>query len=272
MIAAKRKMAAVKKSGRPSLPMFMSLQGGMQQYVDTIAGTLDAPYTQIRLQTQATSITRESAVGNGYTVHLQNGDVMRADELVITTPANVTSRLVRPLDAIFAENLGQIRFVSTAVVSLGYHKGPGVPKFKGFGFIIPKSEQRRITACTYSSTKFISRAPDDYQMLRCFMGGPGREEILALDDERLAHVAAEEVADIMGIEASPKLTKVYRWMKLNPQYDLGHLDLVTNLREQAAELGNISLAGCSYDGVGVPDCTRQGKETAAQIMERVRAR
>jgi oxygen-dependent protoporphyrinogen oxidase len=272
MIVARRMAAEAKKAGRISLPLFMSLRGGMQQYVDALAAALDAPYTQVHLQSTVEAITRAQGGGPAYDLRLGDGRVIQADELVLTTPSNVTGRLVRTLDREFSAALGEIRYVSTAVVSLGYRDGPGVPEFEGFGFIIPKSEGRRITACTFSSTKFDDRAPADHQLLRAFMGGPGREEILALDDEALAGVAAEEVADILSIDAPPDFARVYRWPDLNPQYDLNHLDRVTELRATAEELGHISLAGCAYDGVGVPDCTRQGKEAAEKIAARVASR
>lgn len=273
MIAAKRQMirsrAAAKKEGRESLPMFMSLQGGMQQYVDALADALDTPYTHTRLNSAVESITAVDGNAPPYLVRLTDGRQLQAEELVLTTPANTTANLVRRLDAGFSKALGEIRFVSTAVVSLAYRDGPGVPKFDGFGFLIPKSEERRITACTFSSTKFNNRTPEGYQMLRCFMGGPGREGILELDDEALTEVAAQEVGEIMDIKAPPVLSRIFRWMKLNPQYDLNHLDRVANSRAYAEALGGITLAGCSYDGVGVPDCTRQGEEAAAQIKDRV---
>jgi protoporphyrinogen/coproporphyrinogen III oxidase len=272
MIAAKRKMirskAEAKQGGRQSLPIFVSLQDGMQQYVDTLADALDAHYTFVRLNSKVETITSIDSAPP-YIVQLTDGRQLYADELVLTTPANVTAELVNDLDQDLSQGLDDIRFVSTAVVSLAYRNGPGIPKFDGFGFIIPKSEERRITACTFSSAKFDNRTPEGYQMLRCFMGGPGREEILKLDDEALAEVAAQEVAQIVGVEASPVLARTFRWTKLNPQYDLNHLDRVADLRNRAAELGGLSLAGCSYDGVGVPDCTRQGKEAAAQIIERI---
>lgn len=273
MIAAKRRMiqskAAAKRDGREPLPMFMSLQGGMQQYVDTLAEALDRPYTHIHLNSRVEGITETRGDGAPYTVQLSDGQRFQADEVVLTTPANVSSELVHNLDAELAKALGEIRFVSTAVVSLAYRNGQGVPPFDGFGFLIPRSEGRRITACTFSSTKFDNRTPEGYQMLRCFVGGPGREEILQLDDEQLTEVAAREVADILDISDAPVLSRTFRWPKLNPQYDLNHLDRVAELRDHAADLGGITLAGCSYDGVGVPDCTRQGKEAAAQITERV---
>ncbi|MES0279086.1 MAG: hypothetical protein ABUK03_05050, partial [Dehalococcoidales bacterium] len=53
-----------------------------------------------------------------------------------------------------ANELAETRYVSTAVVSLGFRPSEQLPPLNGFGFIIPKAEGRRITACTWSSTKF----------------------------------------------------------------------------------------------------------------------
>ena len=156
--------------------------------------------------------------------------------------------------------MGQWMFVSTAVVSLGYRHQEGAPSLNGFGFIIPKTEKRRITACTWSSTKFDYRAPQDHKLVRCFVGGPGREEMVDLDDEELIQVVRDELDDIMGLRAEPDLARIFRWHKVNPQYDLGHLDRVTQLRVQAAKHDGIFLAGSSYDGVGVPDCVRQAED------------
>ena len=69
-----------------------------------------------------------------------------------------------------------IRYVSTATVSLAYRKRDveGQHDFEGFGFLSPKHEGRRITACTWVSTKLNYRAPDDGVLVRTFVGGAGQ--------------------------------------------------------------------------------------------------
>ncbi len=270
MLAARRQMNAVRKSGRPALPMFMSLEGGMQQITDGLVAHIAHLDIDVLTHTAVISITSQNSGGAPYVLHLQSGETVQADALVLSTPSDVTSRLVRPLDAQLADMLGTIRYVSTAVVALGYKNGPEVPRLSGFGFIIPESEQRRITACTYSSTKFAARAPEGHQLLRCFMGGPGRETILELDDQALLKVARQELADILGLQGTPSIARVFRWPKMNPQYDLNHLDRVAEMRARAASHGPLQLAGCAYDGVGVPDCIRQGKEAAEAIVAQMR--
>jgi oxygen-dependent protoporphyrinogen oxidase len=73
----------------------------------------------------------------------------------------------------------------------------------------------------------------------------------------------------MGLHAEPDVVRIYRWHKVNPQYDLGHLDRVAHMREHVAQHSGLFLAGSSYDGVGVPDCVRQGKEAAEGVLETV---
>jgi oxygen-dependent protoporphyrinogen oxidase len=58
---------------------------------------------------------------------------------------------------------------------------------------------------------------------------------------------------------------VAHWHKANPQYDLGHLDRLAQMQDQAADYPGLALAGSSYDGVGVPDCIRQAEEATEQI-------
>ena len=264
MLAARRAMANSSNGSRPKLPMFMTLRGGMQQLVDTLAASLDAD--AVRTGDAVRSIRSLNAGGPPFEVQMQNGDVLRADGLILTTPSNVSSRLLEATDPTLAEELAQIRYVSTAVVSLGYEPQPGLAPLDGFGFIIPKTERRRITACTWSSTKFDARAPEDHQLVRCFVGGPGREHMVDLDDEELVQVVRDELRGIMGLCAEPKLARVFRWHKVNPQYDLDHLDRVGQMRARAAAHRGLFLAGSSYDGVGVPDCVRQAEEAVDGVL------
>jgi oxygen-dependent protoporphyrinogen oxidase len=258
MLAARRMVDNGSNGSQPKLPMFVTLRGGMQQLVDGLADKLDAE--AVRIGNEAVSLRSLDAGGPPYEVRIQGGAALRADAVVLTTPSNVSSRLLETLDPDLAEDLRSVRYVSTAVVSLGYEPQAGLAPLNGFGFIIPKTEGRRITACTWSSTKFDGRAPEDHHLLRCFVGGPGREEMVDLDDETLLQVVRDELADVMGLHAKPNLACIYRWRKLNPQYDLGHLDRVDEMRARAKARGGLFLAGSSYDGVGVPDCVRQAEQ------------
>jgi oxygen-dependent protoporphyrinogen oxidase len=70
------------------------------------------------------------------------------------------------------------------------------------------------------------------------------------------------------LRAEPVLTRIYRWRKANPQYNLGHLEHVRSIFETCAgEAPGIRLTGSAYEGVGIPDCVNQGKKAAQQVIQ-----
>jgi oxygen-dependent protoporphyrinogen oxidase len=68
----------------------------------------------------------------------------------------------------------------------------------------------------------------------------------------------------MGIEVPPLNYSISRWIQSNPQYDVGHLELVDEI--EAGLPAGLHVTGSPYRGVGLPDCVRQSQETAARIV------
>jgi oxygen-dependent protoporphyrinogen oxidase len=186
----------------------------------------------------------------------------------LATPAYVTAELVRGLDPALAEALRVIRYVSTATVSLGFRRTELAHPLDGFGFVVPRSERRRIIACSWSSTKFDHRAPDGYALLRAFVGGAHAEHLAEQDEVTLVQMVREELRAMMGITAVPVLTKVYRWPKANPQYEVGHQERVAEMEQMAARHAGLYLVGSAYHGVGIPDCIQDGARVAEKILAR----
>ena len=113
-------------------------------------------------------------------------------------------------------------------------------------------------ACTWSSTKFNHRAAADEVLLRLFVGGDNREHLVeAWADEELLTLAQNEVRAIMGITAQPLVQRIFRWPKGNPQYDVGHLDRVTEMEQAAATIPGLYLTGSAFRGIGLPDCIKR---------------
>jgi oxygen-dependent protoporphyrinogen oxidase len=188
--------------------------------------------------------------------------------VILAIPAFDAADLLQDLSPAAASHLNAIPYVSTATISMAYRKQDIHKPFMGFGFVIPRTENRRISACTWSSFKFDHRAPDDHLLLRCFVGGPGKEEMVDLDDESLVQIARKELASILGLQAEPVLTRIYRWRKANPQYEVGHLDRVREIFAICqAETPGIYLTGSAYEGVGIPDCVQQGNKAAGQVIQ-----
>ena len=76
-------------------------------------------------------------------------------------PRIFTAHLVEGFHPRLAEALRAIPYVSSATISLAYRRRDVPHPLDGFGFLVGKHEGRRITAATWTSSKFPHRAPAD---------------------------------------------------------------------------------------------------------------
>lgn len=249
--------------GAKRLPMFMSLRGGLTQLADAMVAQLSP--ASLRLGRCAVSVHPEA---HRYRIMLDDGGSILADDVVFATPSYVTADLVQQIDSSLASRLRNIRYVSTATVSLGFKRSDIQHPMQGAGFIVPRTEGRRITACSWSSIKFDHRAPDDSVLLRVFIGGALAEDLAEQDVPELIQLAREELQIIMGITATPVLASAYRWHKANPQYELGHEERMNELDQVLAGFPGLHLAGAAYRGAGIPDCIQSGIKVAKSITQR----
>jgi oxygen-dependent protoporphyrinogen oxidase len=266
----KRAKRPVKPEARPHAahgakrpPMFMSLRDGLQQLSDTLVAHL--PQNALRVGSRALAVSRYA---DRYRIDLSDGSSLLADDVVFATPSFVTADLLQGLDPALAVRLHAIRYVSTATVSLGFRRSEIAYPLRGAGFIVPQSEGRRITACSWSSVKFEHRAPEDCVLLRVFIGGALAEDLAEQDEDALVKLAREELQVILGISATPVLAKAYRWHKANPQYDIGHDERVTEIEQSISRHPGLHLAGAAYHGPGIPDCIQSGTKAAQAIAAR----
>ena len=258
MRAQKRKQPPSK--GKPPV-MFKSLKLGLGEMVEALVRHLNG-----NLRTGC-PVTNVRPCKSGFEVTLHE-EVFLTDVLVLAVPAYVASELVTPFASQLGKTLGTIRYVSTGTVSLGYRKTEveNQHELNGFGFLVPKSEGRSISGCTWSSSKLQYRAPDDGVLVRVFVGGPGQEDIISLDDGDLVRIVRREIGDIMGITTDPIVQRIHRWPRGRPQYDVGHLDHVAKIEALTDAIPGLFVTGSAYRGSGIPDCVKGAINTADHIL------
>jgi oxygen-dependent protoporphyrinogen oxidase len=274
MLASRRKPSSnghvhATGSAQPARPssLFMSLRGGLAEMVHTLAAALTGEIVTHAPATEIIALPNRGATGPRYQVRTADGRTFAARAIILAGPAYVSGELVGGIDPALSTALNSIRYVTTGTVSLGYRLADLGRPLNGFGFVVPRAENRRISACTFSSTKFDYRAPEAGVLMRCFVGGPGKEHMVDLDDADLLAAVRDELAQIMGVRAEPVVTRIFRWRNANAQYDVGHLDRVKAMKAMAAQHPGLRFAGSAFDGVGVPDCVRQGREAARQTAK-----
>jgi len=257
MLAARSKMMAAKA---PARPLFTSLRDGMQQLVDALVARVDA-------RSLRTSVTAQSVIpqNGGWTVSAgYQSD--HFDALIIAMPARAASALLQQADQNLAAELGGIAYSSSVTVALVYDEAVRRSLPPGFGFLVPRSEERRLMAATFVHNKFPHRAPENRALIRCFLGGPEVEQTMAYDDDRILGIVREELQQILGLGAEPLFFRIYRWRASMAQYGVGHLERLLRIEALRQKLPGLALAGNGFNGIGVPDCVRSGAEAVAKVL------
>ena len=263
LVAIMKRRAEERRQG----PLFKSLRSGLGQLIEALTGSLEM--TTSYLGTAVSSVRR---VGERYVLDTAAGARGDYCAVILAVPAHVAASLTSEMAPDLSAGLGEIRYVSSATVFLAFRlaelkEGNRGRRPRGHGFLIPLCEGRRINGATWVSNKYPGRGPEDAFLVRCFVGGDRTPAELGRDDEGLARTCVEELREIAGIRARPIFTRVFRWERSNPQYDVGHAGRLRAIENAASRLPGFWVAGAAYRGIGIPDCVRDGREAGRRAFE-----
>jgi oxygen-dependent protoporphyrinogen oxidase len=258
MLAARKKMP--RPANKPAPPLFTSLKNGMQQLVETLILCINQK--SVLTNTQVQSVQREA---NGWTISagLKSDHF---DAVILAVPSRVAAQLLAITSPELSAELAAVGYSSSITVGLGYDRDVRRKLPPGFGFLVPRSENKRLLAATFVHNKFPHRAPDDRALLRCFFAGSNAENIWQLSDETIINIVREELQQIVGLRAAPLFARVYKWKSAMAQYGVGHLERLERIESLRKQLPGLALAGNGYRGIGVPDCIRSGQQAAKELL------
>ena len=249
------------KENSKSQPIFMTLRNGLGELVERLQKSLK--HTELLAGREVHSIQKDTT---GFRV-VHSVGIESAQAVVVSTPASTAARLLEPFDSALAAKLAGIRYHSSVIVALGYEREKLGQAPAGFGFVVPRTEGKNLTACTWVSTKFLFRSGPDGFLLRCFLGESRNPGLLGRSDEEILATTLRELREIVGIQASPSFSRISRWEKRMPQYGIGHLKLVAEIEGALKSHPGLSLAGNGYRGIGIPDCIQSGRASAQAVIE-----
>lgn len=247
-------------------PLFTTMRDGMQRLVDAIVRQL--PRETLR---SSRAVDQLRATDSGWNV-VAARTVEDFDHVILAVPAHITAKLISgvPASERVIEILGEFSYSSAVIVALSY-KMSEITLPSGFGFLVPRSEGKRMIACTFVHNKFENRAPEGIALLRVFLGGAGDSDILNLSSAEIVEIVRRELREILNVTAEPQFSRVFQWPQAMAQYQVGHLLRVASLDMNMQRFPGLHLAGNAYHGIGIPDCVRVGRSAVDAIMRRMRA-
>lgn len=242
---------------------YLTFKGGLQSFIDAIEKRL-LP-SSILKGTRVTSIERVGR-GKGYELHLNNGQFMRADSIVIALPHLALPSLFPQCSCfnVFKE----MPSTSVATVAMAFNVDDVSDYLDGTGFVVARNSDYTITACTWTHKRWPHTAPEGKVLLRCYVGRTGEETVVDLPDEEIEQIVLGDLKRTMNFTAKPEFTIVTRWKKSMPQYTVGHKERLEAVRRSIRkDLPGVFIAGSSFEGFGMSDCIDQGKAAVRHVLE-----
>ncbi len=251
-----RKPVSAKSKG-----IFQTLTSGLQTLVERMEDHL--PGSAVLKGTKPTRL--EKGI-EGYRLHLNTGEVIHTQAIILASPHSENQRLLAPF--LHAEPLPRALPTSVATISMAFPEQAIRHSLEGTGFVIPRHAGFAMTACTWTHKKWPHTAPAGKAHLRCYVGRPGNDVLSGQTDEEIVWNAYQELRRILPISGYPDFYHVTRHYEAMPQYVTGHRQWLADLSNVLqSSLPGIWLAGASYEGIGLPDCIDQGKRSVGKAIQ-----
>ncbi len=255
----KKRQEVSKQSAR-----LFSFRRGMQQIIDQLQQELgENLFLQVRLE----SLRSTSA---GYQLEFTAGENayhLTSRVLLFTIPAHAYADFGNGFFDPLQPTLKKIAYPPVSMVFLGFRSNPVPFPLDGFGFLVPRKENRQILGTIWSSTIFENRAPAGGVALTTFVGGSRQPENALLPEDRLVELVRNDLRELMGIEQPPDLAVVKQWPRAIPQYNLGYGEVLRAFEAFEAEHPGVFLSGNFRGGISVGDCVKQAKTFAEKIEQ-----
>ncbi len=250
-----RGVRAQRRGNASERPAFHSLRGGLGRLVERLEEELTAGGATIELAAAVDTVP-----------------VPGADATVVATPAPVAADLVAATSPEAEAELRAIEYASVTVTVLVYPASAFPRPPAGSGFLVPHSEGRLMTACSFASSKWPHWAGPDEVVLRVSAGRSGDQRALEMSDVELVQGVHAELVDALALTAAPVRARVTRWVSAFPQYRVGHLERVARIEAAIdRDLPGVHVVGAAYRGLGITTCIAQGRAAARRVLTRAEA-
>lgn len=275
-LASKREdaAAAARRASGARYDQFMAPRDGMNSWIAAIAEQLPAESLRTSCRVE---VVRPTGVqgANGWRLEYRGPDGnLQIDEfagVVCALPAANTANLLEGWANTASMLVRQIEYASSVVYAVIINRRDLSARQDGFGMIVPGKFGRDAMAISYTSNKYPNRVPADEILLRVFLGGAMRPEVIDLPDAQIEHMAVRELRELLGWTGSePNWSGIIRWRNAMPQYKVGHVSRLKLLKQALDPFQTFQLCGAAYEGVGIPQCVRAARKASDRLLDELR--
>lgn len=242
---------------------FLSFKNGLSSLIEAYENNLDT--VEIKKNMQATIIEK---INHRYQVSFSNHEVIEADHIVLSIPHNAAEPLFN--NPTLEKEFSSLKTSSLISIYAGFDISDQSLPADGTGFITANSDDVICNACTWTSRKWEHTSKNGNLLVRLFYksSNPAFENLQQMTEDELLQVALSDIERSLNITAEPVVSEVTKWTDNMPNYQINHPTTIAALEEKlSANYPGVTIAGCSYYGVGISDCIENGMSTANKILE-----
>jgi oxygen-dependent protoporphyrinogen oxidase len=241
--------------GIPLSAMF-SLKGGVESLPQAIVNRIPAT---ICYNCEAKEIAFK---GDKVLVKTEN-EQFSADYLFCALPLTETGHLFENHLPEFSRELLKTPSEGFAIVNFGYDAS--VLPVQGFGYLIPTYAHEDILGVVFDSSVFLehNRRPQETRLTI-------KLEEKGYTEEKYVDMALSGIRRHLAISRMPKTISFKRASRAFPQYGVGHLDKMAELKNQFCEkLPHCRLVGNYLEGVSVNQCIAVARKSVDEWRARI---
>ncbi len=240
-------------------------RGHLHSFVDGLAALPAAITAQLGDVVESSRpVAGLARTEDGWTLATARGP-LTARHVILATPAWVTAGLLAQIAPAAAQELAAVDYAPMAVAHVGASAEDLGAFPAGFGFLVPRDEGLRVLGCIASSRLFAGRAPEGFDLLTVFTGGRLDPSALEESDAAIAEYVLTDLRRATGGSFARAWVEVTRWPRAIPQYQVGHGARLRRIAAATDGIAGLTLLGNWKGGIAMPDCVRQGGETALQV-------
>lgn len=240
---------------------FKQFKHGLGSFIEALEQDVKQKGVNIRYQTPVEDIIT-SQQNYGVVV---NGQTESFDGVLVTTPHQVFMKW-------FDNDPGFDYFktmdsTTVATVVLAFDEKDIENTYDGTGFVIARTSQTDITACTWTSKKWPFTTPEGKVLIRAYVGKPGDTVVDDHTDDEIVSIVRRDLSKMMTFKGDPEFSIVNRLPKSMPQYHVGHIEHIREIQQHIRQTyPRLRVTGAPFEAVGLPDCIQQGKNAVEELM------
>jgi len=239
-----------------------SFQNGVAQLIDTVGKKYEE---SICLNQDIKEISLHE---DQYTIISTDGQRYTADELYFCTPSYCVGSMIKDVNNRLSEGLTKINYAPIVVIGLVYPLQYFKKKPKGYGYLIPSSEEKEILGVLFEGNIFSGRCRKDQVLFRVMIGGSRHPDILSKAKEELVQLAVREIETLLekkeqlNENGGPQELFFMPLAKAIPQYDLDYTEAKATIEDELKKIPHLHLVANYLNGVSLNDCIESAYQSA----------